>query len=130
MSHLSFIRFHFLTSPFPNIKDVVKKYGDDSMDIASYHYLTQYINFTLSLCHMFLRILSALGYVLARCFSIKSYIAFVMLTCGYHAALGQTTNKKHVAGISNGYLKAKFDANLSNKVRETSGLIWWNNQVW
>ena len=80
---------------------------------------------------MFLRIVSALGHALVRCFSVKSYIVFVMLTCGYHASLAQVANKhKNKDNATIGYIKPTFDATLSNKVRETSGLIWWNNQVW
>lgn len=87
---------------------------------------------------MFLRIISTLGHLMARYFSVKMYVAFIILACSYHTSHAQannhsnpaTNNLNNAANTNIGRIKPTFDANLSNKVHETSGLLWWNNQVW
>src|SRR3954451_24152951 len=94
---------------------------------------------------MFLRIISTLGHLMAKCFSIKNYVVFAILTCSYHITYAQANgcpdpaakNYNNAANINIGSctynkvsIKPKFDANLGNRVHESSGLIWWDNQLW
>ena len=82
---------------------------------------------------------------MAKYFSIKYYILFAILTCSYHITYAQANgcpdpaakNYNNDANVNVGSctynkvsIKPKFDANLGNRVHETSGLIWWDNQLW
>ncbi len=83
---------------------------------------------------MFLRIISTLGHLTAKCFSIKSYVALLLLACCYHTSHAQATNRSRnrtTAQVKDrSYIKPTFDARLSYTIHESSGLLWWNNQLW
>ena len=81
---------------------------------------------------------------LAKSFTVKTcFIIAVLCTC--FAAQAQVTgcpdpaanNYNSAATINNGSctynnasIKPVLNANLNTKLNETSGLLWWNNQVW
>jgi len=83
--------------------------------------------------------------LLAGCFSAKNYAVLIIALCSYYISYAQVSgcpdpaanNYKSTATVNDGscaykdvFIKPVFKANLNTKLNETSGLIWWNNQVW
>ena len=83
--------------------------------------------------------------LMAVFFSIKNYAVFAALLCTFSAVYAQVNgcpdpaanNYKSAATVNDGSctykavsIKPAFNANLNTKLNETSGLLWWNNQLW
>jgi hypothetical protein len=83
---------------------------------------------------MFLRIISTLGHSIAKYLSVKICVAFLALACSFHTSHAQPSllaaHRANNYKANTGAIKAKLDTRLSNKIHETSGLLWWNNRVW
>jgi hypothetical protein len=83
--------------------------------------------------------------LLSVCLSAIKCIAFIILLCACYYSRAQVNgctdraanNYNNTATVNDGSctyndisIKPTFNANLDAKLNETSGLIWWNNQVW
>src|SRR4051794_39127024 len=94
---------------------------------------------------MLLQNRSIYRYLLTCSSYAKNYAVIIILLFSCYSSYAQVNgcpdpaanNYKNTATVNDGsctyndvFIKPVFNANLNAKLSETSGIIWWNNQVW